>query len=124
MGKASGSVTAFSRADGFVVIPAQQEYAEAGEAVEVALLGRGLEPADLVVIGSHCVGLDWLLGRLHAAGVSDPEPRSAQRASDARGRCRVGGEGRSNHLRNVAGEPGPLQAPLNDSGFIPNLYRQ
>lgn len=69
MGKGSGSVTAFSRADGFVVIPRQQEYVEAGEAVEVTLLGRSVEPADLVAIGSHCVGLDLVLGRLAAGGL-------------------------------------------------------
>jgi putative molybdopterin biosynthesis protein len=68
MGKGSGSVTAFSRADGFVVIPRQQEYLEAGAAVDVRLLGHGLRPADLVVIGSHCVGLDYLLGRLQERG--------------------------------------------------------
>jgi putative molybdopterin biosynthesis protein len=68
MGKGSGSVTAFSRADGFVVIPRQQEYLEAGTAVDVRLLGHGLRPADLVVIGSHCVGLDYLLGRLQERG--------------------------------------------------------
>jgi putative molybdopterin biosynthesis protein len=68
LGKGSGSVTAFSRADGFVTIPRQQEYVEAGTTVDVRLLARGLKPADLVVIGSHCVGLDHLLGHLQAAG--------------------------------------------------------
>jgi putative molybdopterin biosynthesis protein len=68
MGKGSGSVTTFSRADGFLVIPRQREYLEAGEVVHVHLLGAGLEPADLVVIGSHCVGLDYLLGRLSERG--------------------------------------------------------
>ena len=33
MGKGSGSVTAFSRADGFVVIPRQREYLEADSVV-------------------------------------------------------------------------------------------
>jgi putative molybdopterin biosynthesis protein len=69
MGKGSGSVTTFSRADGFVVIPRQREYLEAGDAVEVHLLGQGLQSADLVVIGSHCVGLDYLLGRLQEQGL-------------------------------------------------------
>ncbi len=69
MGKGSGSVTAFSRADGFVTIPRQQEYLDAGTVVDVRLLGRGLRPADLVVIGSHCVGLDFLLGRLQERGI-------------------------------------------------------
>src|SRR5439155_18629785 len=68
MGKGSGSVTAFSRADGFVVIGRQQEYLEAGTSVPVQLLGHGLRPADLVVIGSHCVGLDYLLGQLQERG--------------------------------------------------------
>ncbi|HVK15715.1 MAG TPA: molybdopterin biosynthesis protein [Fimbriiglobus sp.] len=70
MGKGSGSVTAFGRADGFVTIPRQREYLEAGEVVEVKLIGAGLRPADLVVIGSHCLGLDYLLGRLRERGVS------------------------------------------------------
>jgi putative molybdopterin biosynthesis protein len=68
MGKGSGSVTAFSRADGFVIIPRQREYLEAGDRVEVHLLGHGLRTVDLVVIGSHCVGLDYLLGRLQEQG--------------------------------------------------------
>ncbi|MCI0463424.1 MAG: molybdopterin biosynthesis protein [Gemmataceae bacterium] len=68
MGKGSGSVTTFSRADGFVIIPRQREYLEAGEPVQVHLLGQGLQPADLVVIGSHCVGLDYLLGQLRERG--------------------------------------------------------
>jgi putative molybdopterin biosynthesis protein len=69
MGKGSGSVTTFSCADGFVVIPRQREYLEAGDRVTVHLLGRDLRPADLVVIGSHCIGLDLLLGRLHEQGM-------------------------------------------------------
>jgi putative molybdopterin biosynthesis protein len=68
MGKGSGSVTAFSRADGFVIIPRQREYLEAGATVDVHLLGQGVQVADLVVIGSHCVGLDYLLGRLQDRG--------------------------------------------------------
>ncbi len=68
MGKGSGSVTTFARADGFVVIPREREFLEAGERVEVVPLGRGVEPADLVVIGSHCSGLEWLLGEVQARG--------------------------------------------------------
>jgi putative molybdopterin biosynthesis protein len=70
MGKGSGSVTAFSRADGFIVIPRQREYLEAGETVQVQLLDAAVRPADLVVIGSHCVGLDYLLSQLHVEGWS------------------------------------------------------
>ena len=56
MGKGSGSVTAFSRADGFVTIGRHEEIVEAGAAVAVQLLGGEFRVADLVVIGSHCVG--------------------------------------------------------------------
>src|SRR5207244_11079623 len=48
MGKGSGSVTTFSRADGFVIIERQREYLEADETVAVHLLGSGLQPADLI----------------------------------------------------------------------------
>ena len=68
MGKGSGSVTTFSRADGFIVIPRNQEYVERGERVAVTPLGRGIAAADLVAIGSHCVGLDLLLGLLAERG--------------------------------------------------------
>jgi len=68
MGKGSGSVTTFSRADGFVTIDRQQEIVEQDAAVTVQLLGRDLSLADLVVIGSHCVGLDTLLGKLQQLG--------------------------------------------------------
>ncbi|MDN3919906.1 molybdopterin biosynthesis protein [Roseateles violae] len=68
MGKGSGSVTTFSTADGFITIPQHTEMLDAGAPVQVQLLGQGLEPADLVVIGSHCAGLDWLVGRMMAQG--------------------------------------------------------
>ena len=68
MGKGSGSVTTFSLADGFVTIDQHAEFLDAGEQVSVKVLGKGLAPADLVVIGSHCVGLDYLLGELSQLG--------------------------------------------------------
>jgi len=68
MGKNSGAVTAFSNADGFIRIEAQTEQVPAGTPVTVQLLSRRLEPADLVTIGSHCVGLDYLLKRLQREG--------------------------------------------------------
>jgi putative molybdopterin biosynthesis protein len=68
LGKGSGSVTTFSQADGFITIPRQQEFVEAGETVLVIPLGRGLAPADLVVIGSHCKGIDLILGLLNDRG--------------------------------------------------------
>jgi len=68
MGKGSGSVTSFSRADGFVRIERNVEIVDADAEVEVTLLGRELAPADLVVIGSHCAGLDSIASALVREG--------------------------------------------------------
>ena len=64
MGQGSGSVTTFSRADGFATIGRHEEIVQAGTTVSIQLLGRDLQLADLVVIGSQCLGLDYLLGEL------------------------------------------------------------
>jgi len=69
MGQGSGSVTTFSRADGFTKVGRHEEIVEAGTILEVQLLGRGLQLADFVVIGSHCVALDYLLGELELQGI-------------------------------------------------------
>jgi putative molybdopterin biosynthesis protein len=68
MGKGSGSVTAFSRADGFVRIGRNTEIVEAGAETAVTLIGRELAVADLVVIGSHCAGLDLVASALAREG--------------------------------------------------------
>lgn len=68
LGKGSGSVTSFSFADGYITIPQHTEQLEAHCSVTVRLLSAVLEPADLVVIGSHCVGLDIVLGEMHRLG--------------------------------------------------------
>jgi putative molybdopterin biosynthesis protein len=67
--KGSGAVTAFSQADGFIAIGPQIETVAAGTPVEVQLIGHA-QIADLTIIGSHCVGLDVLIDRLHAEGIS------------------------------------------------------
>src|SRR5262249_9166858 len=69
MGQGSGSVTTFSRADGFATIGRHEEIVEAGTLIDVQLLGKELQLADLVVICSHCIGLDYLLGVLQQRGV-------------------------------------------------------
>src|SRR5262249_34665629 len=69
MGQGSGSVTTFSRADGFATIGRHEEIVEAGKHIDVHLLGKELQLAGLVVIGSHCIGLDYLLGVLQQRGV-------------------------------------------------------
>ncbi|HGY90835.1 MAG TPA: molybdopterin biosynthesis protein [Planctomycetes bacterium] len=70
LGAGSGSVSTFSAADGFVRIPAETEFLEAGSSVEVHPLGRDVRTSDLVAIGSHCVGLDALLSVLAGMGLA------------------------------------------------------
>jgi putative molybdopterin biosynthesis protein len=70
LGKGSGSVSTFSLADGFITIDQQTEIVEAGAVVPVTLIDRQLRPADLVTIGSHCIGLDLLLGDLRKQGMN------------------------------------------------------
>lgn len=94
LGAGSGSVTAFGRADGFIRIPATTEYIAEGAAVTVRLLSRSLRTHDLVVIGSHCVGLDYLLGLLADDGFhikSIPVGSTAGLAALGRGEGDVGG---------------------------------
>jgi putative molybdopterin biosynthesis protein len=69
MGKGSGSVTTFSRADGFITIGKHQEFVSANETVTVTTYGREIKPADLVIIGSHCTGLDEIISQLSARGL-------------------------------------------------------
>jgi putative molybdopterin biosynthesis protein len=68
--KGSGAVTLFSQADGFIAIPSDVESVPAEAQVEVQLIGRSHRLADLVIIGSHCVGLDAIVTRLDAEGIS------------------------------------------------------
>lgn len=63
LGKGSGSVTTFATADGFVEIPAAQERVDAGDRVTVVRWARDAATPDLVIAGSHCIGLDIVVGR-------------------------------------------------------------
>ncbi|BCG66037.1 MAG: molybdopterin molybdotransferase /putative molybdopterin biosynthesis protein [Methyloprofundus sp.] len=69
IGKGSGSVTTFSNADGFVRIDQHVELLEAGSPVKVQLISRDTKPADLVIIGSHCLGLDLIMSLLKRKGI-------------------------------------------------------
>ena len=94
MGKGSGSVTTFSRADGFITIDRHQEIVEAGAPVRVQLLGRSLHLADLVVIGSHCIGLDYLLSQMQRRGFHTKflaVGSTAGLAAAQRGECDIAG---------------------------------
>jgi molybdopterin molybdotransferase/putative molybdopterin biosynthesis protein len=69
LAKGSGSVTSFSQADGFIAIGAQIEAVAKDTPVAVQRIGRARRLADLVVMGSHCVGLDLIIERLAAEGL-------------------------------------------------------
>lgn len=57
--RGSGAITSLSEADGFIEIPPETEYMEAGTAVEVTLFGE-VEKPDLLIAGGFCPGLDVL----------------------------------------------------------------
>jgi putative molybdopterin biosynthesis protein len=67
-GKGSGAVTGFSQADGFLAIDALAASLDAGTDAKVTLIGKAARAPDLVIMGSHCVGLDAVLGRLAEQG--------------------------------------------------------
>ncbi len=66
--KGSGSVTSFSQADGFLVIDALVPALDAGSRASVTLIGQTAAMPDLVIVGSHCVALDVVLGALAEQG--------------------------------------------------------
>ncbi len=57
----SEAITTFARADGILEVPEEVEYLEEGEPVVVTLLDPDRGPADLSIVGSHCLGLEELL---------------------------------------------------------------
>jgi putative molybdopterin biosynthesis protein len=70
VGKGSGAVTAFSQADGFLRIPALADALPAGSHARVSLFAPNPRAPDLVIAGSHCVGLDAVAGKLADMGLN------------------------------------------------------
>jgi len=68
--KGSGSVTAFAQADGFFAIDALADHCDAGSEVVVTLFSPHVRKPDCVIMGSHCTGLDAVVGRLASRGFS------------------------------------------------------
>lgn len=69
-GKGSGAVTSFTQADGYVQIPALADHLPGGAEVSVQLFTPHLRLPDLVVAGSHCTGLDMVLGPVLRQGLA------------------------------------------------------
>jgi molybdopterin molybdotransferase/putative molybdopterin biosynthesis protein len=68
--KGSGAVTSFSQADGFLEIDALAPALDAGTRARVSLIGQTAAMPDLVVMGSHDIALDSVIGALAEQGFS------------------------------------------------------
>jgi molybdenum cofactor synthesis domain-containing protein len=68
-GKGSGAITSFAQADGFLKIDALADQMPAGTAAEVTLFTPHVRVPDLVIVGSHCTGLDLVTAPLARAGL-------------------------------------------------------
>lgn len=68
--KGSGSISAFAQADGFVVVDQLADHLPAGTRAEVTLFSPDPTLPDLVIAGSHCVGLEPVLDVLAEDGIS------------------------------------------------------
>ncbi|WP_164937538.1 molybdopterin biosynthesis protein [Bradyrhizobium guangxiense] len=69
-GKGSGAITSFAQADGFLRIDALADQMPAGTEAEVTLFTPHVRVPDLVIVGSHCTGLDLVTARLAHAGLT------------------------------------------------------
>jgi putative molybdopterin biosynthesis protein len=69
IGKSSGAVTAFSQADGFVVVDALSDALPAGTRTTVELFSPSVSVPELVIMGSHCTGLDAVVSGLSARSI-------------------------------------------------------
>ena len=69
-GKGSGAITSFAQADGFLRIDAFADQMPAGTEAEVTLFTPHVRVPDLVIVGSHCTGLDLVTAPLSRAGLS------------------------------------------------------
>ena len=68
-GKGSGAITSFSQSDGFLKIDALADQMPAGTQAEVTLFTPHVRVPDLVIVGSHCTGLDLVTAQLAHKGL-------------------------------------------------------
>ena len=68
-GKGSGAITSFSQSDGFLKIDALADQMPAGTQAEVTLFTPHVRVPDLVIVGSHCTGLDLVTAQLARDGL-------------------------------------------------------
>ncbi len=68
LSKGSGSVSAFSQADGFLTVDALSEHLPEGTRMQVTLFDPHVRVPDLTIMGSHCIGLEPIIDRLADEG--------------------------------------------------------
>ena len=68
--KGSGAVTSFSQADGFIEIEALAGWLDADTPARVTLIGDSARAPDIVIMGSHDIALDVVVGALAERGFS------------------------------------------------------
>ena len=90
-------MTSFSQADGFLEIDALASALDADSDVQVTLIGSAARAPDLVVMGSHDVALDVVVGALAERGFS--------RARAGGGQPGRRGGGKPRRMRHRAGAP-------------------
>ncbi|MFO1110225.1 MAG: molybdopterin biosynthesis protein [Bradyrhizobium sp.] len=69
-GKGSGAITSFAQADGFLKIDALADQLPANSETEITLFTPHVRVPDLVIIGSHCTGLDLVTAPMAHAGLT------------------------------------------------------
>jgi putative molybdopterin biosynthesis protein len=68
-GKGSGAITSFAQADGFLKIDALADQLPANSETDITLFTPHVRVPDLVIIGSHCTGLDLITAPMAHAGL-------------------------------------------------------
>ncbi|MFX9703770.1 hypothetical protein ABTO92_19615, partial [Acinetobacter baumannii] len=63
------AITSFAQADGFLKIDALADQLPANSDVKITLFTPHVRVPDLVVIGSHCTGLDLVTAPMAHAGL-------------------------------------------------------
>jgi putative molybdopterin biosynthesis protein len=69
-GKGSGAITSFAQADGFLKIDALADQMPANCEAEITLFTPHVRVPDLVIVGSHCTGLDLVTAPMAHAGLA------------------------------------------------------
>ena len=68
LAKGSGAISSFAQADGFLMIDALSDHLAEGSRSKVVLFDRDLRVPDLVIMGSHCVGLEVVVDAVAELG--------------------------------------------------------